>query len=353
MLANSSTFSSDMGKYLALMLGVIAALLITLAGYNAVVDPLWFFTYANRWNSNQVGFDERQQKTNRARFGSFDYDGIMLGSSRSTYINQYEFTARRIFNFAVSGMVPAEYPAFVRFATKVHGEPLAEVFIGLDFFSSSRNYNNGASAPERYFSTVEKPFYRAEMLISVDTLRKSRESVANGERNCDCYDRRNVKYLRRVSSNEHQELLAKDLAHFRDRVYSNYIYDEGLPKLWRSLRAENPETRFTVFTTPISAALFRELVRAGRLPDLERWLRDAVDTFGEVTDFMGVNSITIADSRYQDGSHFYPETGDLIARRLSRTNKSVPNDFGIRVTAENLDAHLVQLRAQARFLLSH
>ena len=339
-----------MGKYLVLMLGAVMAVLAALASYNAVMDPLWFFDHENRWNANQVGFDERQQKTNRARFGGFDYDGILLGSSRSTYIDQHAFVARRTFNFAVSGMVPAEYSAYVRFARKLRGAPLTEVFIGLDFFSSSRNYANGAAAPERYFMTAEKPFYRAEMLISADTLKKSRESAANGGRNCDCYDRHNVKHLRRVSVEEHRELLAKDLAHFRDHVYRDYVYDEGLPTLWRSIRAENPLTRFTVFTTPISAALFRELVRAGRLPDLERWLRDAVGTFGEVTDFMGANSITIADWRYQDGSHFYPETGDLIARRLSRADTGVPDDFGIRVTADNLDAHLAQLRAQARAL---
>lgn len=340
-----------MSKYLALMLGGIALALAVLAGYNAVVDPLWFFTHENRWNANQVGFDERQQKTNRARFGSFDYDAVLLGSSRSTYIDQHAFTAQSTFNFAVSGMLPAEYPAYLRFARTLRGKPLAEVFIGLDFFSSSRNYANGAAAPERYFATAEKPFYRAEMLISADTLKKSRESAANGGRNCDCYDRRNVKHLRRVSAEEHRELLAKDLDHFGGHVYRDYAYDTGLPALWRSLRMEHPSTRFTVFTTPVSAALFRELVRAGRLPDLERWLRDAVEAFGEVTDFMGVNSITIADGHYQDGSHFYPETGDLIARRLSHADASgVPADFGVRVTADNLDAHLAQLRAQARAL---
>jgi hypothetical protein len=341
-----------MGKYLAVMLGLVGAVLVVLAGYNALVDPLWFFPHENRWNSNQVGFDERQQKTNRVRFGDFYYDGVLLGSSRSTYIDQHTFTSGKIFNFAVSGMLPAEYPAYLRFSQKMRGQPLKEVIIGLDFFASSRNYENSASAPERYFAIAEKPFYRAEMLISADTLKKSRESAANGGKDCDCYDRHNVKHLRHVSAEEHRELLLKDLAHFRNNVYRNYAYNEGLPLLWHSLQEEHPTTRFIVFTTPISAALFRELVRAGRLPDLERWLKDAVNAFGEVTDFMGVNSITIVDNRYQDGSHFYPETGDLIALRLSHSDTNVPVDFGVRVTADNIDAHLMKLRAQARALVS-
>jgi hypothetical protein len=148
---------------------------------------------------------------------------------------------------------------------------------------------------------------------------------------------------------EHRELVQKDLAHFR-KLYGDYAYDESLPSLWKQLKSENPGTKFVIFTTPISAALFGELVKAGRLPELERWLRDAVEAFGEVTDFMGVNSITIQDQRYQDASHFYPATGDLIARRLSGSD-DVSKDFGIRVTAANLNMHIVQLRKQADVLL--
>lgn len=340
-----------MRRYLASLLIVTLSVLGVVASYNALIDPLWFFSHENRWNGNQVGFDERQQKTNRALFGTFDYDAILLGSSRSTYINQRQFTGVRTFNFAVSGMRPVEYPAYLQFSQQLRGKPLAQAVIGLDFFASSRNYSSGAANPEQYFSTARRPFYRAEMLLSVDTLKKSKESVASRDKECDCYDRSNAKHLRRVSMEEHQELVQKDLAHFR-KLYGDYVYDERLPSLWQQLKSENPGTQFVIFTTPVSAALFGELVKAGRLPELERWLRDAVNAFGELTDFMGVNSITIQDQRYQDASHFYPATGDLIARRLSGSTANVPKDFGIRVTAENLDMHIAQLRKQAAALLS-
>lgn len=339
-----------MRRYLATLLILMLSVLGVVASYNAVIDPLWFFSHENRWNGNQVGFDERQQKTNRALFGTFDYNAILLGSSRSTYIDQRQFEGVRTFNFAVSGMRPVEYPAYLQFARQLQGKPLAQAFIGLDFFASSRNYSSGAANPEQYFSTARRPFYRAEMLLSADTLKKARESVASRDKECDCYDRGNVKHLRRLSMEEHRELVQKDLAHFR-KLYGDYVYDERLPPLWKQLKSENSGTQFVIFTTPISAALFGELVKAGRLPDLERWLRDAVEAFGEVTDFMGVNSITIQDQRYQDASHFYPATGDLIARRLSGSAVDVPKDFGIRVTTTTLDMHIAQLRKQADVLL--
>lgn len=335
-----------MRKYLAILLGTVLCLLAGIVAFNALIDPLWFFSHQNRWNENQVGFDERQQKTNRVLFGGFDYDGVLLGSSRSTYIDQRHFTGQRIFNFAVSGMRPAEYPGYLRFVREVRGRPVSTVAIGIDFFASSSHYASGASNPEHYFDMARRPFYRAEMLIAADTFKKSKESILSAHKDCDCYSRENIKHLRRVSPTEHQDLLRKDLAHFHT-LYKDYAYDDNLPSLWKQLRIQNPETRFIIFTTPISAPLFRELVAAGRLSDVRRWLGDAIEVFGEVTDFMGVNSVTIDDQRYQDGSHFYPETGRLIVERL-QNEKGVPADFGVRVTASNLNSHLAALSRQSK-----
>jgi hypothetical protein len=76
-----------------------------------------------------------------------------------------------------------------------------------------------------------------------------------------------------------------------------------------------------------------------------------VDVFGEVYDFMGINTITNNPSNYADLHHFYPEFGTLIADRVTGVkNSKLPDDFGIRINKENLEAHLKQIDKQVASL---
>ena len=59
--------------------------------FNYYIDPLWNFNHKNEWNDFQDGFDERQQKTNYILSHPFQYDSLMIGTSRVTYMNQFEF----------------------------------------------------------------------------------------------------------------------------------------------------------------------------------------------------------------------------------------------------------------------
>ena len=62
-----------------------------------MIDPLWSFAYDNKFNTIQKGFNERQQKTNNVYFnGLNEYDRILLGSSRTTFINQNDFQNMKI-----------------------------------------------------------------------------------------------------------------------------------------------------------------------------------------------------------------------------------------------------------------
>ena len=329
--------------YAALFLSGIAAV----AGFNWWMDPLWCFSHGHRFNQRQFGFDERQQKINRIEFGTFDYDAILLGSSRSTYIDQHDFPGSKVFNLAVSGMRPDEYGAYLDLARRRLGKDLPTVFIGIDFFGTNRNYGGRANPAAQYMATAEAPLYRFEALVGLELLGKSAENfeARNGE--CDCYDRENVKHMVMPPERDKAAVLAKDLAAYREHIYgSDYAYDTELPTIWRELRQRNPRTRFVVFTTPTSQPLFLLLARSGRLPDLERWLRQAVAEFGAVHDFMGINPVTANLDNYQDGGHFTPAVGRLLAQKVSGTEVA-PKDFGVLVTADNLERHLADLRRQA------
>lgn len=321
---------------------------------NWLIDPLWLFSHDNTYNERQWGFDERQQKTNRIRFQPFDYDALMIGSSRSSYISQSEFTQNRVFNYSASAMRPKEFGQYIDFARTTRGKDFAVIYLGLDFFATNKNHISNAAPASRYLTESAKPLYRLEAILSHDTYKKSMTNLRNAalEEQCDCYNRANVKSRGKVSQEAKASAIANDLSSYRTTVYGpNYDYDHSLKSILLELRRSHPETKFVAFTTPPSAELFRVLVESGRLPDYDRWITELTEVFGGIYDFMGVNSVTADLDNYADAHHFYPKVGRMIARRIEG-QADVPADFGVFVTRDGLAKHFNDIHLQAQRLLS-
>ena len=349
------TYKKWVKIYMMMVLGVIALFGL----FNYTIDPLWTFCHSNRYNNAQPGFNERQLKTNRAYFcGLEQYDALLLGSSRTTYINQHDFKGMKVFNYAAVSMYPSHFKGWIDIAKKIKGKPFETIILGMDFFGSCdgsfcKHQINTTPSAESYFKTATSFLYRYKMLFSMDTLHRSIESVEHSRYlGTEDYTRDNVKRTIHINSQRAQRARNQQKQIYVNAFYGKaYHYNEKLKDEFNMLQQENPSTRFIVFTTPISTELFKILVKSGNLPDYERWLRMLVDVFGAVYDFMGVNSVTNNPSNYADLHHFYPEFGRLIADRITgMDNPELPEDFGILVTKENLDAHLKEIEAQAKHL---
>ena len=339
------------GVYLVTVLSVISLFAL----FNYTIDPLWTFCHKNRFNNAQPGFDERQLKTNRAYFcGLEQYDALLLGSSRVTYINQHDFKTMNVFNYSGVSMYPVEYKGWIDQAKKIKGGPFKTIIIGVDFWGSNagpfaQQQKNATPPPSHYLENTESFLYRYKMLLSMDTLNRSIESIEHSSHpGTTDYSRDNVKKTIKVSDARKQNAVNVQLSLYRNRFYGRgYRYDKGLKRYLEIIKRENPDTQFIIFTTPITAELFRVLVQSGNLPDYDRWMGQLVETFGKVYDFMGVNSITTYPDNYADLHHFYPYIGTLIADRLTGSkNSSLPEDFGILVTKDNLKSHLEMIHRQ-------
>ncbi|NEQ87322.1 MAG: hypothetical protein F6K26_47080, partial [Moorea sp. SIO2I5] len=88
---------------------------------------------------------------------------------------------------------------------------------------------------------------------------------------------------------------------------------------------------------------------SGLWPELEKWKSRLVEITA-VWDFSGYNSITTEAigegmKNYWDSSHYREEVGDLILNRLfSYQSQTVPEDFGVLITPENVESHLGKIR---------
>ena len=333
-------------KWIIATLTLILLPLSAIAGFNFYIDPLWNFSHAHHYNRIQMSFNERQQKTNLITFGRHDYNALMLGSSRVTYISQYDFPQLKLFNYALNNMLLSEYNEYINYAKQQVGHDFDCVIIGLDFFATNQNLKlpSHFEPPTYYFGQSRQLGYRYKTLLSTDVLkyaRKNYEASREGLPRSYAYNRANVKTLVAPAPEDRQWLINNNLKWYGEEVYgSTYRYDSVKPVL-EELKKANPHTRFIIFTTPSSDLLFQLLIQQGRWEDYERWLRDCVEANGEVYNFMYPNSITSDLNNYYDASHFYPAIGTLIAHRISGyEDKNIPEDFGVRVTPENIDRHL-------------
>lgn len=331
-------------RYLTTALGLACVLFTSTVAANVVLDPFGFFGFTFGATARKIAYDERGFKVNYLLHAAPRYDGILLGSSRTTYIPADAFSSGRFFNLAAPNMYPREYTGYVEIARRT--QPIATVIIGADFFVSNLHEPYGFPPPGHYLRQAN--FKTLATLggfgPNLTTLRCSlRHDCAE-----DYYDANFIKHMRPRTARQKTENIAAQLALFgRDFYGAGYAWNPRVGAELAALRRENPKLRFVVFTPPIGAPLFALLIQRGRLPEYEHWLRTLVAEFGGVYDFGGYNSITTDLARYVDAHHFTPEVGRLIAGRIEGRTNGIPTDFGVYVTAANLEARIAELRRQS------
>ncbi|SER70368.1 hypothetical protein SAMN04487944_108111 [Gracilibacillus ureilyticus] len=326
--------------FTSVFLVLVIAVLLAIGGFNYWIDPLWTFSHSHENNDVQFVIDERQQKVNQLYYGKSDYDTLLIGSSRTTYIPAEEFTGMDVYNFAASDLSFLEYEAMIDFAKEQKGSEFERIIIGVDFFKSSLKESTDPVSLEPYTEKVKEPFYRWKNLLSLDVLEYARKNyrLSQNDQIVDLrnYNRENTAFAKHFELGTIEEETKAKIYKFRQQFYGeNYQYNKEMKSVLQHLKEENPDTEFVIFTTPISAPLYRAMIEEGNEAGYERWLDDLVDVFGGVHHFMYPNSVTEDLSNYFDGHHFYPEVGKLIAKRISEENPAeVPEDFGIYLTKE-------------------
>ncbi|CAM3558392.1 hypothetical protein GCM10009865_10940 [Aeromicrobium ponti] len=347
-------------NYKSFVMKIMAMVLVCVASVGSFIfymDPMWTFGHHHQNNDVQTVINERQQKTNRILFQPFPYDTLLLGSSRTTYINQNDFKNMNVYNFAVSNASIQEYNSLIELAKKKRGKEFDRIIIGLDFFKSNIKESSAKKSMNQYITAASEPFYRYKNLLSMDLLeyswqnfKMSKENKVLEERN---YNRSNVANAKAVDPELMEKQTEAKIQKFREVFYGDtYEYNPEYKEVLSQLKKNNPNTEFIVFTTPISSPLFEAMVEEGRLPDYETWLKDVTEVFGGVYNFMYPNSVTEDLENYFDGHHFYPEVGKLIAQRISQGNSStLPSDFGTYVSGTELAAHLKGIRKESEPLL--
>lgn len=343
-------------QWVVVFVSVLYSLEATVLLLNIVIDPLWCFGNVNPLNQKAVVIDQRQQKTNRIAFGQRSYDSIIIGSSRTEPIPAVELAGCQAFNYAAPAMYPEEYAAYLQYAKDKSRFPIRRIFIGMDFFGSIKEKPAPIKSPSIYFEKSDAPYYRLNTILSSDTLR-AYINRRNDRSYYYLYDRTNYTLIPKDLSGYDRNKLLSDRLNLLATVFyasERYQYNENARAIYQSLKKQFPEASFVIFTTPVTQPLFERLAMEGRFPDYCRWIRELVEVFGGVYNFMTINSVTMNINNYYDADHFFPETGAIVARRISgRPDSLIPEDFGVYVTDKNLEQHLLSVKNRLDELLAH
>jgi len=305
--------------------------LLSIAAVNYYIDPYWTWKHSNNFNNKQMDFDERQQKTNYLYFIDNGYDELLLGSSKTTYIDQNQFQGR-VFNYAANGMVPYEYRYFIdTFTFLTHAQP-KKIILGADFFGAN-TMQNKVLKPMQYLTYTTENLYREKLLFNYDILKSSVRNVINNVKLKPHYSRNNIKSLRPMKD---EKTLDNQIEKTLPLTNEPFEYDNNLVAYYIELKKAYPDSQFIIFTTPATTRYLAKLRDNKRLDDYRRWLWDLVTVFGEVHHFMIVDSYTSNKHNFFDAGHFRPELGNAIAKKIEGN----PLPMGIILNRDNFDQNM-------------
>ncbi|OEH85469.1 hypothetical protein BHU72_05125 [Desulfuribacillus stibiiarsenatis] len=334
-----------------LLILIVLSPYLALIGFNFFVDPLWNFSHAHRYNQVQIGFDERLLKTNMVTHQPFRYNALIIGTSRTTYLNQDDFIGYKAFNYGLSSLLIDEYNDYIEYAKLQNGKDFDVIFLEtfFDIFYSLRRYDH--QPPEHYISLTNEPFYRWKSLFSEDTYERALTnyyySANGGYEGARSYNRYNQTSTH-LQDVDIQAIVSDFVKNHKKATAPSYPYDDRYIDFLREIKENNPNTRFVVFTEPVIAPRIKLMLEQRVFWEAyERWLRETVSVFGEVINFMDLNTVTFNYDNFFDPYHFYPSIGKLMVDRLiGRPSAPLPGDFGVIVTNENIDKHLQDVRSQ-------
>ena len=334
-------------KWIKIYISIGFMIIVLIGSFNYLIDPMWSFSHKFALNQFQVGFNERQQKTNILQFRKTNtYNGVLLGSSGSSFINQNDFVGMNVFNYSSAHMEAFEYIDYIEFFKKKQ-RTLDHIIISADFYNTNiPKIVGGPEPPENYINNSIKFGYRFTSLLSKDVLRYSIANIKNYLMNDiikHFYDRENIRYRPKVSE---KVRIRTHIPGVKSRTKSftgeEYKYNHKYIPTLKALKSNNPNINIIIFTSPISADLLVSIIKNGdRLKEYRDWLYNLITVFGSIYHFMDINSITTNLENFADPDHYYPYVGTLVANKISGVdNHKIPDDFGLVLNKGNLDEYL-------------
>lgn len=369
---------------------------VVISGVNWMIDPFYIFETPriSGLNAAKTGFFKhlRSMKPLVLQSKRNTIDTIILGSSRAEAGLDPEHPAwgsSKVYNLSIPAPSMYELLRYYEFANQV--QELRTVVLALDFsqYETQTNYE-----VDHLLQTIYTPtqHYGASnlftTLFSIDALSASVRTVIFQHNpqvehtplgfGIHTWRREEAARIgqRAVFIDNDKQYISNHWAKKGSTADSFGSSQTATLVYFRRLVEESRahDTHLIVLISPSHAREWSIIWAAGLWPQLEQWKRNIVTILAEdaachpgkepfaLWDFSGYNSITTeevplaGDTQtqmrwYWEASHYKKEVGDMILARLFNYHDpklQVPDDFGTKLTLENIDAYLEAVREQQR-----
>lgn len=333
-------------NFSVIILCVILVYLFSVALINLVVDP--FYIFRTPFLGVQAQINDRYAKIEYLQKEKKKFNFYILGSSRM-YLTSPDMVEKYIpfgkgYNLATIGATITEHLLHVNYLIK-NGFSIKTLYIGLDIdfcFTLKMHKDQDYLLKLHPYVSNTNPiaFYCSYLTIlpKGDIKQKLRANFGKKTSPKNQFGEDGALVL--ASEAEDRQIFLENQGNLKNMIEDKMSREnlEALRELVALCRQYHIHP--IIFITPHHRIVMDHFLEE----DYISFLRG----LSEITsfwDFSGYNSITMDNKNYLEHSHYNPSVSRLIAARIfSDKTIIVPKDFGVRVTKENIDSHLKNLK---------
>ena len=291
-------------RYLASLTGVTLACLALVFAFNALVDPLWYFS-GNQFKPINFAFNERLSKVNLISGHEKDYDCIIFGDSRATLLPEDKVKGYHCFNFAFSAGSINEFVSYAHWL-KARGLNPRLVIVGVSA-GDFRPRKAPQNVPE-FISENSEPTPAIIKYLSTDVVAMSWRTLFGSSPIDRFY---NSRFQCRVAIKTRYDP-RKQIRDQRAGPFDNH----APLKQYSALRSIFPDAEFIGYTPPISAYAILDYEKTGWLASYTGALSAAANIFDKFLDASIPSPITVDPTNTYDGTHYSSTVNARIAAGL-------------------------------------
>ncbi len=341
---------------------IIASPLLAL--FNYLIDPYGFNKYIMINNINAIKEDNTpftiKYKMPRLREGG--WDNLILGTSRiggMDTVTANKYLGGKTFTMSQpASAMPIQFDSFL-YAIKFNN--VKNIVYGIDFMTFNKNlkFNDDYLQLKDELQSFGR-FDTYDIYFNIKTLLKSIQTIINNRSDAPKLYIFYSESGMRNYPNFKQELLNGDLnletkihkhlqAYFKkDGIYANYEYSTQYMQMFETIvkHCHENNIHLYVYIPPMYVEHFYAIGSAGLKGEFEKFKKELAK-ITDFIDFTGVNSITSNKNNYWDSSHLRKEhTGTIMEKVIKNRPTEGHQDFGVRVTMDNIEEHLKKQEGQ-------
>jgi hypothetical protein len=337
---------------------LVAGFLALIVPVNYLVDP--YDVFGTRLLPHQFQINDRFNKIEAIKRRKGAFNSYIMGSSRALEIDPGRLESylpeSKFYNLAVTGATQEdhlkhlEYLLFNNYAVKN-----LYLQIDMDFLANHVGDHDYALLLHPDVTRQNRALYYVKYLTVLPTEHlkaKIQFNVTNRHHTMDVHNHCEIKTTGMCRSPFHEERIRKDPEQYiaDEPSFHRHANREGHAEIAGNILAlktlkslcDDHHVRCIFFTSPVYRTRMDQMNAHDYLEALAQ-----ISVITEFYDFGGYNTVTLDAHNYYESSHYRPHVGDLIAARIFGDPRiATPSDFGVRVTSNNKERHLRQVRWQ-------